>query len=199
MNAIPMINLQQQPQPAKPWSLTFVGPIQNPASKNLRNACCNALNQGTKELQILFSSIGGAVDEGLALYNFLRALPLKLTMHAIGRVDSMGLPVFLAGEQRFCSPETTFLFHDVGWGSPGAIAQSRSQWAALHLSLDRDILRIQELLKLRTTFTQEDFERLQLYDKTTIQDARFAKEKGIVHEIKQPCILAGSFFGNIEF
>src|SRR5438045_924707 len=122
------------PPPIRPVSLVFIGPIQNPAAKNLRNVCCNTVTAGTKEIQILFSSSGGLVDEGFALHNFLRALPVKLTMHAIGYVDSMALVVFLAGEIRFCSPDATFLFHDFAWGTPGGINQTRRQWADLNES-----------------------------------------------------------------
>ena len=187
------------PPIVKPVSLVFIGPIQNPATKNLRNVCCNTVSSGTKEIQILFSSNGGMVDEGFALYNFLRALPVKLTMHAIGYVDSMALIVFLAGEERFCTPDSSFLFHDFAWGVPGGINQTRGQWADLHESLDRTTLRAKELLKARTSFSDEDFKGLQLYEKATIQGARFAKEKGIVHEIKEAAIQAGSLIANIDF
>jgi ATP-dependent Clp protease protease subunit len=187
------------PPPPKPVSLVFVGPIQNPAAKNLRTACCNAATQGVKEIQILFSSSGGFVDEGFALYNFLRALPVKLSMHAIGYVDSMALPVFLAGEQRFCCPDSTFLFHDFGWGSTGPVSQTRSQWADLQESLERSAFRAKELLKLRTTLTEQDFITLKLYEEATIKDASFAKEKGVVHEIKEALIPAGAIVANIDF
>jgi ATP-dependent Clp protease protease subunit len=190
----------QPPQPViRPVSLVFVGPIQNPASKNLRNICCSVVTSGTKDIQILFSSSGGLVDEGFALYNFLRALPVNLTMHAIGYVDSMALVVFLAGQVRYCSPDSTFLFHDFAWGAPGAVNQTRSQWADLNESLNRTTVRSKELLKLRTTFTDKDFEALKLYEKATIQGAGFAKEKGIVNDIKEAAIPAGALIANVDF
>jgi len=195
----PFLASQPPAQQIRPVSLVFVGPITNPAAKNLRNACCNTVTAGTKEIQILFSSSGGQVDEGFALYTFLLALPVKLTMHAIGKVDSIGLAVFLAGQQRFCSSDTTFLFHDFAWGAPSAINQTRSQWKDIVRLLDKDTLRIKELLKLRTALTDEDFNRLKLYDKTLIQDASFAKEKGIVHEVKEASIPAGAIIANIDF
>src|SRR5438067_2302454 len=111
--AIPQPTPPQPPTtPIKPVTLSFVGQITNPASKNLRTACCNAVTNGTKEIQILFSSLGGDVSEAFSLHNFLRALPVKLTMHCVGSVDSAAMSVFLAGEQRLCCPDSTFLFHD---------------------------------------------------------------------------------------
>jgi ATP-dependent Clp protease protease subunit len=195
---------QNPPQPPappqiKPVSLVFVGPIQNPAAKNLRNTCCSTVSTGTKEIQILFSSNGGDVNEGFSLYNFLRALPVKLTMHSIGFIDSMAMVVFLAGEQRFCSPDSTFLFHDFVTNFPAPSGISRQQFGEFHRAAEGFRLRSQELLKLRASFTDEDFKSLQLYDKATVHDANFAKKKGIVHEIKDAAIPEGSLLANIDF
>lgn len=199
MNPTPQPNTPPAQPQIKPVSLVFIGPIQNPATKNLRNACCGAVNNGTKEIQIFFSSSGGLVDEGFALYAFLRALPVKLTMHAIGFVDSMALPVFLAAENRLCSPDSTFLFHDFQWGTTAAISQTRTQWGELHAILEQSALRTKELLKLRTTLTDEDFKIFEFHKKTQIQRAAFAKEKGIVQEIKEAFIPVGGPVFNIDF
>src|ERR1035437_280966 len=199
----PAPNQPQPPSPPaphiKPVSFIFVGPIQNPVAKSLRNVCCNAVSNGTKEIQILFSSNGGDVGEGFSLYNFLRALPVKLTMHSIGFVDSIAMMVFLAGEQRFCSSDSTFLFHDFATNFPTPGNVTRAQFAELHRASENFRLRSQELLKLRAAFTDEDFKSLQLYDKTTIYDAGFAKKKGIVHEVKDAVIPAGSLIANVDF
>jgi ATP-dependent protease ClpP protease subunit len=189
------------PQPIpqiRPVTLVFVGQIQNPAVKNLRAACCGFVTNGTKEIQILFSSSGGDVVEGFSLYNFLRTLPVKLTMHAIGYVDSMAMVVFLAADQRFCTPDSSFLFHDFSWGTPSAVNLTRSQWGDLHGSLERTRIRAQELLKLRTSFKDEDFKSLELYNKSDVQDAGFAKKMGVVQDIKEAFVPAGSIMGNID-
>jgi ATP-dependent protease ClpP protease subunit len=188
------------PLPPKPTNATlvYVGQIQNPGIKNLRTACCGAVSQGIKDLQILFASSGGNVDEGLALYTFLRSLPVELTIHSIGNVDSVALIVFLAGKNRFCSQTSTFWFHDFSWGFGAPINQSRAQWVELGGLLTRMKFQSQEILKLRTAFTEEDFKLLQLYDKSEFQNASFAKEKGIVHEIKDVVIPAGGILMNIE-
>jgi ATP-dependent protease ClpP protease subunit len=34
-----------------------------------------------QELYFLFASTGGHVNSGIVLYNFLRSLPIKITMH----------------------------------------------------------------------------------------------------------------------
>lgn len=189
------------PAPAAPTmvSLSFAGPIQHPASRNLRNACCHAVNNRASEIQILFSSNGGAVDEGFSLYNFLRALPVKLTMHCVGYVDSIALVVFLAGERRFCCSDSTFMFHDFGWGSPGAVNFTRLQVGELRDSLERSRTRTHGLLKTRAKFTDTDIADLQLYERGVIYDAAFAKSKGLVHDIKEALVPVGGPIYNIEY
>jgi ATP-dependent protease ClpP protease subunit len=157
------------------------------------------VNNGAREIQILFSSSGGAVDEGFSLYNFLRALPVRLTMHCIGYADSIAIAVFLAGEQRFCCPDSTFMFHDFGWASQAAVSFPRLQFAEYHASLDQSRLRSQQLLKSRARFSDEDFETLDLYSKMATYDAMFAKAKGIVHDIKEALIPTGTPIYNIDF
>jgi ATP-dependent protease ClpP protease subunit len=67
----------------------------------------------------MISTPGGSVMYGMNLYNVLRAFPIKLITHNVGNVDSMGNAVFLAGEERFACPHSTFMFHGVGFDFNG--------------------------------------------------------------------------------
>ena len=98
--------------PSKSRHLVFIGPISNNATRFLRNACCTAVNDKVTDLTIQFSSSGGTVDEGFSLYEFLLSLPLRLTMHNIGMVNSVAIIVFLAGDKRFANENTIFYMHD---------------------------------------------------------------------------------------
>src|SRR5882672_3321203 len=99
------------PQQPKGLALTFVGPINPPATVRFRNACSAAVNDKVTHLNILFSSTGGSLDEGFSLYGFLRALPVELTMHAIGSVESIANVIFLAADKRLATAESHFMFH----------------------------------------------------------------------------------------
>jgi hypothetical protein len=55
-----------------------------------------------------------------------------------------------------------------------------------------------EILKKNTSLTDEDFKTLKLYDVPTIKDATFAKDKGIVHEIKYVPITEENIF-NVDY
>jgi len=63
----------------------------------------------------LFSSGGGNVEPGIALYNFLRALPVELIMHNTGNIDSIANVVFMAADTRYAATHSSFLFHGVNW------------------------------------------------------------------------------------
>src|SRR5579859_1576611 len=80
------IPMAEQP---KRRSIVFSGPIQHGATRVLMNMCCDAVNESVTDLTILFSSDGGSIDEGFALYGLLRALPVELTMHNVARIGSM--------------------------------------------------------------------------------------------------------------
>ena len=56
---------------------------------------------------------------GMNLYNVLRGLPRDLTIHNVGNVGSIGNAIFLAGSKRYACAHSTFMFHGVGFNSPG--------------------------------------------------------------------------------
>ncbi|HEX2054281.1 MAG TPA: ATP-dependent Clp protease proteolytic subunit [Actinomycetota bacterium] len=98
------------------YRLVFNGPIKATPGNALRARVSSILEQGDFEsLTVIFSSEGGDTREGLSLYNFFRSLPEPVTMHAAGHVDSMAVPVFLAGATRTSSPTARFYFHPFAW------------------------------------------------------------------------------------
>lgn len=96
------------PAPPTTVALSFVGPINYPATKNLRNACANAVNNQVKNLTLLISSWGGSTNEGFALYHFLNALPLDITTHNIGSIDSVANLFFWRGSKGTQPPTRAF-------------------------------------------------------------------------------------------
>ena len=78
------------------------------------SACMAQLHKWTNEFPatkegalpnfaIIFSTGGGVVVDGLALYDFIRALSARghhITTVALGQAASMGVPLLLAGDTR---------------------------------------------------------------------------------------------------
>jgi ATP-dependent protease ClpP protease subunit len=99
----------------QPGIFAFFGGITPPSTTNLRMMLCGMVNEGARAITILFANYGGSTDDGIALYTYLTALPVELTMHAVGVVGSMAIPVFLAARHRFASEHARFFFREYTW------------------------------------------------------------------------------------
>jgi ATP-dependent protease ClpP protease subunit len=93
----------------KPVVIKFFGPVIDVTV----NAIDQSMKKGAKEFIILISTPGGHVFHGLSAYNYLRGLPVKIITHNFGSVDSIGVVLFCAGDERYSSPQARFLLHGV--------------------------------------------------------------------------------------
>lgn len=64
-----------------------------------------------KGIKFIINSGGGNVYDGLALHDRLKISPCKITMVATGLVASMGLVIYLAGDERVITDTATLLSH----------------------------------------------------------------------------------------
>lgn len=64
-------------------------------------------------LHVHVDSYGGAVSEGFAIYNAIKAHPAKVITYADGFVASAAVYPFLAGDERIASPLSAFFLHRV--------------------------------------------------------------------------------------
>jgi len=158
------------------------------------------VQQGHKDATILFSSWGGSLHEGFALYNFLRALPIRLTMWNIGSVESVANTVFLAADQRFACPQTYFKLHGFEWGFPQPATIDHEKLKEISLSLGTDESRYLSILKERSTATDDEIARFDFFNKGTVIQAGAAKDLGIIHDVKQATMNAENPLAwNIEY
>lgn len=68
-----------------------------------------------EELTMLVNSYGGTTGIGMSFYDAVHSwLKPRLTTIGSGDVDSSGIIVFLAGEKRYLTKNTTLLFHLAG-------------------------------------------------------------------------------------
>jgi ATP-dependent protease ClpP protease subunit len=78
-------------------------------------ALANVVNNGHDDVHVFLSSPGGSVADGMAVYNFMMALPVHITTYNIGTVDSIGNVIFQAAKYRVAAPTSRFMFHGVGF------------------------------------------------------------------------------------
>ena len=187
---------QQTPQPPVERFLTFFGPINAPASIQLRLHLSNLIHQNARKVTLLFASSGGATDDGMALFTYLRALPYELTIHAIGPVSSIAVPVFLAADRqhRMASKNARFLIHEFTWNiiqQNGAVTPEMLRTPVVVLA---DALEWSKgILRAETNLTDADFENMKMFNHPVMMDPNQAMNHGIVFGIAEPAIPAGSF------
>lgn len=148
--------------------------------------------RGAKKVTILFASEGGSTEDGIALYVYLKSLPLEITMHASGWVSSMAIPVFLAADKRTASKHAAFLFHEYSWTHSQATTTTQTNMNEHGLMLNSAMLWTQEIVKTTTKLTQSDFDSLHLFDRPVLINAADAAKHGIVTSITEPSIPQGS-------
>jgi ATP-dependent protease ClpP protease subunit len=139
-------------------------------------------NRGLRRVTLAMSTPGGVVHKGLTIYNTLRGMPFELITHNVGNVDSIGGPVFLAGEQRYACPHATFMFHEVAALVGEGTMLGRRMLEERTDGVLADEKRIGSIIKERTSLSARDVDAL--FEHAQIKDAAYAVGAGIVDEIK---------------
>jgi ATP-dependent protease ClpP protease subunit len=172
-----------------PVYVSFSAEINASTCESLLATMANLTMQGASEVHLLLSTPGGAVMNGMNLYNVLRALPFKLITHNVGNVDSVGNVVFLSGEERFACPHSTFMFHGV-MQPVGDGALDEKFLRESRESLLADQKRMAGAIEDRSSLSAEEVQGLFLQTQT--KDATFAVSAGLVDEIKDVDIPPGA-------
>jgi ATP-dependent Clp protease protease subunit len=188
MAAIPA-PLQPDPEQQPPVYVSFSAEIAPKTTEVLLGTMADLVNKGYREIHLLLTTPGGSVSLGVAIYNILRGLPIKLITHNVGNVESIGLVVFLAGEQRFACPQTTFMMHGVSFSITNTQYFERNFQEKLN-SLKANHQRITAIYNERALITPDMAD--QYFSQETTVNASDAISLGIVHELRQVSIPEGS-------
>jgi ATP-dependent protease ClpP protease subunit len=126
---------------------------------------------------------------GITLYNFLRGASFKLIMHNIGNVDSIGNAIFLGANERYACAHSTFMFHGVGFDQPASRYEEKGLREMLN-GIENDQRRIGSIITDRTNIPQDEVQGF--FREAQTKTAEFARERGIVHEIREFNLPAGA-------
>jgi ATP-dependent Clp protease, protease subunit len=181
----------QYPLPAKQPDVyvSFSAEITPQPTEALIATLANLANQNVPRVHLLFSTYGGGVMQGITLYNTLRAFPFELITHNVGNVNSIGNAVFLAGAKRYACPQSTFMFHGVGFDVTGGIRLEEKLLLERLDGLRADQKLIADVIAARTKLSAENIAKLFLEAQT--KDADWAVGAGLVDEIRDVNIPAG--------
>jgi ATP-dependent protease ClpP protease subunit len=181
---------QPQIAPGATIYVSFSAEINAHTTESLIAAMANCANVRPAKVVLLLSTPGGVVMNGMNLYNVLRAMPFKLVTHNVGNVDSIGNAVFLAGEERYACPHSTFMFHGVAAGFEGGGQLEAKQLRERLDSIKADELRIGSIIEQRTNLTHREVAAL--FREARTKDATQAVSAGIVNQIEDVKIPPGS-------
>lgn len=138
-------------------------------------------NSKLKEVHLLLSTNGGNVNDGIAIFNILRSLPLIVHTYNVGKIDSIGNVVFLAGEKRYTLTTASFMLHGVSCNFTSPVSLNEKTLLERLESIRNDQNLISEIVSSRCSLEAGDINSMFLGD--TIIEASRAKELNIVHEI----------------
>lgn len=119
---------------------------------------------------------------GITLYNFLIGLPVSLTTHNIGNVDSVGNVIFLAGKKRLACPNSTFMFHGVAFTGNGQYSFGERHLNEIMASVKSDETRMAKLIVSRTSLTEPQV--MAMFERAATKNSDDALACGIIHEIR---------------
>jgi len=191
-----MTQQQTQSFEGKTVYLSFTAVISEESVNHLLNVCFNLVNQKASHLYFLISTPGGSVFDGIHAYNVLNGLPIEITMHNSGSIQSIGNAIFLAGDNRIACPHSSFMFHGVNHKISAPISLTEKKLNETLESIKNNQEKIAGIVTQETNITSEEINEMFLVDSKT-HNPQFALEKGIITEIKDIEIPEGESVNNI--
>lgn len=131
------------------------------------------------DINLYINSPGGVVDDTLAIYDIMRFLSCDVATYCIGRAESGGAVVFMAGKKgkRFILPNAKVMIHQPFGGVYGQAADIEIQ--------AEEILKTKDtLLRVMSKCTGQTFERIREdSERDRFFDAKAAVAYGICDEV----------------
>jgi ATP-dependent protease ClpP protease subunit len=158
----------------------FAGLIE-PASVSKIAASINSAANNGEDVYLCLSSAGGLVQDGIYLYNHLRALPIQIAVHNTGTVASIAVALFCGAERRLCSKHGIFLIHPTSINSAGG--RSAEQLKTGVVSALADDKRTEDILRDRTRMPNQLLRKRRVGDVWITPDV--ALKYGLIHRIEE--------------
>jgi len=170
--------------------INFSAEINPHTSEALMNFLADQANKGQKEFYVLLSSGGGSVKDGVTLYNYIQALPAKFIMHNIGVVNSVANVIFLAADERYAVPSSSFLFHGVGFDILQPARLELKDIRERMTTIEKDQKLISDIILKRTKIKETELKEMFL--EAAVKSPEQAKNLGLIQEIKESKIPEGT-------
>ncbi|MCX6120063.1 MAG: ATP-dependent Clp protease proteolytic subunit [Ignavibacteriales bacterium] len=133
----------------------FYTSVSYESCNQLKNVCLDAVRQKAPEIHIHLSSGGGSTLYGFTLYNFIKSLPVPVTIHNLGSVESIAMIIFLAAPNRLSCSHSRFLLHSLQWDFTAATSVDHARLREHASALNNDMERYIDIFKERTQGAKE--------------------------------------------
>lgn len=158
---------------------TLAGRIDEAVVQRVFDQMANAVSGKVKRFHLMLQSTGGIINDGIALYNYLRCLPIELITYNAGTVQSIAVSIFLAANKRKASRSATFMIHKATFYSSGPTTSIQLSAATQSLKVDDD--RIERILKQYIRLPEEKWDAHRFVD--IFITAEEALQYGLIDEI----------------
>ncbi len=174
---------------SNPVCINFVPEINSITVSALSGALAQVVNNNHDEIHLFLSTPGGTVADGIAIYNFIRALPVQTITYNIGQVNSIGNVVDQAGQKRIPSTSSSFMFHGVGVNAQPNMRLELKLLQETAQSIENDQALINAIMVKHTRLSVDDLNTMFL-NMAHIR-ANEALERGLTDEVADFCLPTG--------
>lgn len=158
---------------------TLAGQINEQTVGKVFQSAAIAMTNKVQRIHLLMQTTGGLVGDGVALYNYLRNLPMEIIAYNAGAVQSIGVITFLGAKKRKASKTATFMIHRTHFTSQ--IPTSSAQLQAVTDSIAIDDERTEMILRDHLTMPSDKWD---VHNHANlVLTAEDALEYGLIDEI----------------
>lgn len=172
-----------------PVVISFSSEVNVNSAERLLGVIANEVNKGRQEITLALSTPGGNVRDGLTIYNMLRSLPITLTTHNVGMVDSIGNVIFLAGKERYACKTSRFMFHGVGFSFSQPARFEEKDLREKLGNVQNDQALMVDIICDRSNIDPKEAKRLFL--EAGFFGADEARKKGLIHDVRDFAVPQG--------
>jgi ATP-dependent protease ClpP protease subunit len=183
-------------KPKNPVWIRFMAPVNQLTTDSLFKSIDQSISAGCDQINLMLSSPGGSVFHGLSAHNYLRGIGIPVTTFNFGSVDSIGVVIFCAGEERVCVPHARFLIHGVSLSFQGGLTLDEKSLEEHLKGIKIDASNIAKVLS-DTTGKKLDEVVECMHERTTLNPNQ-AKDFGLVTKVQKAMYQGGNLIAIYE-
>lgn len=140
------------------------------------------------DICLLFYSEGGGIWPGQHAQTLMQSYPGEISICNVGVAYSSAVSMFLAAEDRSCSPAATFAFHSIYRTYDGGVSLNAKEAALITAANEIQMTAMIEWVATRTSLDQATIAELCASRYPVLKDAQWALDNGFVTKIENPSI-----------